>query len=63
MGSDSQVTLPLVSILMYLYWKLVPAGRVMVADHNGLLEVYWLADRATPLDGFQLPNCEIDPTM
>jgi len=35
---------------------------VTVADHNGLLEVYWLAESATPFAGLQLPSCEIDPT-
>ena len=62
-GSCSQTTLPSASILTYLYWKLVPAGRVIVADHSGLEDEYPLADSATPLVGLQLPNCGIDPTM
>ena len=35
----------------------------MVIDHNGLLLVYPLADRATASAAFQLPSCEIDPQM
>jgi hypothetical protein len=46
-----------------LYWNVVPAGRLIVTNHNGLLEVYWLALRRMALAVFQLPSCEIEPTM
>lgn len=55
--------LPSVSFLIYLYWKLVPAGKLMVTNQSGLLLVYLEALNATALPVLQLPNCEIDPMM
>jgi hypothetical protein len=38
--------LPSVSFLISLYSKVVPAGRSIATVHNGLDDVYELADRA-----------------
>lgn len=34
-GSDSHTTLPSVSLRIYLYWKVVPAGKLSVTDQVG----------------------------
>lgn len=60
---DSYVTAPLLSTLMNLYSKLVPAGRLIVVDHSGLDTVYLSADNAGAEAVFQLPNCCIDPAI
>jgi hypothetical protein len=48
---------------MYLYSKLIPAGRLMLADHSGFAVVYWLAESAGADAEFQLPSWAIDPTI
>jgi len=53
--------LPLV-FLKYLYWKLVPAGRLMVPVQRWLLLVYWEAESAIAELVSQLPSWEIEPT-
>lgn len=63
LAPDSYVTAPLLSTLMNLYSKLVPAGRSIFVVHNGLEEVYWLADSAGAFAVFQLPSWAIDPTI
>lgn len=57
----SYVTAPLLSTLIYLYSKLVPAGRLIVVVHNGFADVYWAADSAGAFAVFQLPSCEMEP--
>jgi hypothetical protein len=61
-GSLSQMIVPSVSLLMYLYWKLVPAAIETVTVQSGFELVYDPAFRATALLGFQLPSAAIDPT-
>lgn len=56
LAPDSYVTAPLLSTLMYLYSKLVPAGRLIFVDHSGFALVYWLADIAGADAVFQLPS-------
>jgi hypothetical protein len=46
-----------------LYVKLVPAGRLMVANQRGSLLVYFVALRATALLESKLPSCEMLPEM
>lgn len=53
---------PLVSS-MNLYWNDVPTGIVTTTYHNGLDEVYLLAERATALAVSQLPSWLIEPAM
>lgn len=60
---DSYVTAPLLSTLMNLYSKLVPAGRLRVVVHNGFAEVYLDAESAGAFAVFQLPSCAIDPAI
>lgn len=47
---------------MYLYSMACPAGRVTVACHRGLLEVYCEALRVTALLVSQLPRAATLPT-
>ena len=63
-GSLSHVIVldPLVSS-MNLYWNDVPTGIVTTTYHNGLDEVYLLAERATALAVSQLPSWLIEPAM
>ena len=63
LAPDSYVTVPLLSTLMNLYSKLVPAGRLIFVDHSGFEVVYWLADSAGADAVFQLPSWVIDPTI
>ena len=60
---DSQVTVPSIQILMYLYEKVMPAGRLMVAVHRGTTVLYELGSSRTPLAVFQLPSWAMEPTM
>lgn len=60
---DSYVTLLLLSTLMNLYSKLVPAGRLIVLVHSGFAAVYCAADSVAALAVFQLPSCEMDPAI
>jgi hypothetical protein len=55
--------LPSVSFLINLYSKVVPAGRLMVTVHNGLDDVYELADRAIADEVDQELNWLIDPVI
>jgi len=57
-GSDSQTTLPSVSLRINLYWKLVLGGRLTVIVQIG----YVAADRGSDAAGSQVPNCEMLPT-
>lgn len=63
LAPDSYVTEPLLSTLMNLYSKLVPAGRLIVVVQSGLEDVYWLAESAGADAVFQLPSCAIDPAI
>lgn len=63
LGSDSHVTAPFEATLMNLYVNVVPAGRFTETLHRGLLVVYPLAESAIALAVFQLPSCEMDPTI
>lgn len=62
LGSLSQETAPLLDTLTNLYWNEVPAGRVAVIDHKGLLLVYPEAERGTAEAVFHEPSWGIDPT-
>ena len=55
--------LPSWFLIKYLYVKDVPAGRLIAAVHTGLELVYEVALRATAEFVFQLPSCEMLPTM
>ena len=55
--------LPSWFLIKYLYVKEVPAGRLIAAVHTGLELVYPVALRATAEFVFQLPSCEMLPTM
>ena len=63
LGSDSHVTAPFDATLMNLYWNVVPDGKLSAMLQRWLLLVYPLADRAIALAVFQLPSCEMDPTI
>ena len=63
MGSDSHVIELSVLTTMYLYRIDCPAGRVMVTDQRGLLEVYDDALSATALLVSQLPRASMLPTI
>jgi len=63
LGSLSQVTPPLDATLTNLYWNVVPAGKLTVALHLGLLLVYCDADSAGAAPTSQLPSCEMEPTI
>lgn len=54
--------LPSVPFLINLYSKLVPTGRLIVAVHSGLDEVYEVEDRAIADEVDQEPNWLMDPT-
>jgi hypothetical protein len=54
--------LPSDSFLMNLYSKVVPTGREIVAVHNGLDDVYELAERAIADEVDQEPSWLIEPT-
>lgn len=43
--------------------NVVPAGRLIAADHTGLEAVYPVALSATAEFEFQLPSCEMLPAM
>ena len=60
---DSYVTAPLLSTLMNLYSKVVPAGRLSVVVHSGFDEVYLDAESAGAFAVFQLPSCTMDPAI
>jgi hypothetical protein len=60
---DSYVTAPLLSTLINLYSKLVPAGRLRVVVHRGFGEVYLEADNAGAFAVFQLPSCAMEPAI
>ena len=53
--------LPSEPFLKNLYSKVVPAGRLILAVHNGLDDVYEPADRAIADEVDQEPNWLIDP--
>ena len=55
--------LPSWFLIKYLYVKDVPAGRLIAPVHTGLELVYEVALRATAEFVFQLPSCEMLPTM
>jgi hypothetical protein len=61
LGSLSQVAVPEDATLMNLYWKVVPAGRVIVEVHRGFVLVYLDAESAGAEFAFQLPSWEMDP--
>jgi hypothetical protein len=63
LAPDSYVTAPLLSTLMNLYSKLIPAGKSIVVNQNGFVVVYLLADNAGADAVFQLPSCAIDPAI
>jgi len=44
--SLSQVTVPELATLIYLYVKVGPAARVTAQDQSGFAEVYWNTERA-----------------
>jgi hypothetical protein len=46
-----------------LYWKVVPAGRLMVTNQRLSLEVYLLALSAMALLVSQLPSWEMEPEI
>jgi hypothetical protein len=48
---------------MNLYSKVVPTGRLIVAVHSGLDDVYELADKAIADEVDQEPNWLMDPVM
>lgn len=63
-GSLSQETMfPSEPLIRYLYFNVVPAGRLTVANQRGSLLVYLVALRATAEAAFQLPSCEMLPVM
>lgn len=53
---------PSVPMVIYLYWKDVPAGMLTEALQSGASAVYWLAESDTPLDVSQFPRASIEPT-
>jgi hypothetical protein len=53
--------LPSDPFLKNLYSKVVPAGRSILAVHNGFDDVYESADRAIADEVDQEPNWLIDP--
>jgi len=57
-GSDSQTTLPSVSLRMNLYWNTVPPGRSTVTVQTG----YVAADSGIEESGSHVPSCDILPT-
>ena len=63
LAPDSYVTVPLLSTLMNLYSKLVPAGKLIFVDQSGFALVYWLAESAGAEAVFQLPSWAMDPTI
>lgn len=60
-GSLSHWIDPLLSTRMYLYWKLVPAGKSTVTYQSGFELVYLSALRATGLLVSQFPRAGMDP--
>lgn len=63
LGSDSHVTAPLLATLMYLYWKVVPGGRLTVVCHRWFELVYCEALSAMALPGAQEPRAAMLPTL
>ena len=57
------MTAPLLATLINLYWITVPAAKLIVTSHNGLLVVYCDAESAIALAGAQLPSAAIEPAI
>lgn len=63
-GSLSQATMfPSDPLIRYLYFNVVSAGRLTVANQSGSLLVYLVALSATADAVFQLPSCGMLPVM
>jgi hypothetical protein len=60
-GSLSQLTVPELATLIYLYWKIVPGNNDTVYDHRWFDDVYPDADKAGADPASQFPSCGTEP--
>jgi hypothetical protein len=57
------IVLPSWDLTKYLYWNVLPVGKLIEAYHNGLLLVYCVALSAMADEIDQEPSCGMLPKM